>query len=295
MKLDLGSFIPGMITVLCVAACGSDAPSPGSGGAGGPGSSGAAGALSAGGAGAGSSGSPAAAGSSAAGADSAGAGGATAGSGGANVAGGAGASIGGAAGAAGAPSKTTFFVTSDTSMTANLGGLSGADARCQKLAVAAGFGAHTFHAYLSAEKDPADASKAVNARDRIGTGPWYNSAGTLLAQDLTTLHALSGNADLFLDEKGKKINGQWVGSPTPNEHDVLTGSDAMGKVLVGKTCADWTSTGSTTAQVGHADGLGPGASPTPPYNSWNSSHENGSCADTAPKGGAGRLYCFAIN
>src|SRR3954454_9464421 len=93
------------------------------------------------------------------------------------------------AGGAGAASKTTFFVTSDTNLTADLGGLSGADARCQSLASAAALGAHHFHAYLSAEQDPADASKSVNARDRIGPGPWYNSKGILLAQDLTTLHA----------------------------------------------------------------------------------------------------------
>jgi len=186
-------------------------------------------------------------------------------------------------------------VTSNTSKTGNLGGLSGADARCQALAVAAGFGAHTFHAYLSVEHDANNAGNPRNARDRIGTGPWYNSLGVLVAQDLTALHALSGNAGLFLDEKGKKINGQWVGSPTPNEHDILTGSSTTGTLIAGKTCLDWTSAGATTAQVGHADGLGPGADPNPPYNSWNSAHENGSCTDTAPKGGAGRLYCFAIN
>ena len=287
MKLRIVVLVPGLATVLSVIACNSDAPSGNPPGAGAGGSSASAGAAS-GGAGSSAGGASNTAGGTAAGADAGGSAGASAGA----PSGGAGGASGGAGGA---PPKTTFFVTSDKSMTANLGGLSGADARCQALAMAAGFGAHTFHAYLSAEHDPADTNKVVNARDRIGTGPWYNSAGVLLAQDLTALHALSGNADLFLDEKGKKINGQWVGSPTPNEHDVLTGSDAMGKVLAGKTCIDWTSTGNTTAQVGHADGLGPGASAAPPYNSWNSSHENGSCGDTAPKGGAGHLYCFAIN
>jgi len=195
----------------------------------------------------------------------------------------------------GGASKTTFFVTSDTSMTADLGGLTGADARCQDLAVAAGLAAHTFHAYLSAEQDPADSSKPVNARERIGTGPWHNAKGVLLAQDLSALHALSGDAELFLDEHGEKINGQWQGSPTPNEHDVLTGSTAEGTLLAGKTCSDWTNADSGTAQVGHSDGLGPGMNATPPYNSWNSVHENGGCGDTAPRGGAGRLYCFAID
>ncbi|HEX2669258.1 MAG TPA: hypothetical protein VHM25_00220 [Polyangiaceae bacterium] len=202
------------------------------------------------------------------------------------------AGVGGSGGAA----KATFFVSSDTSATADLGGLQGADARCQRLADAAGLGAHTFHAYLSAEQDPEDDSKAVNARDRIGTGPWYNSKGALLAQDLTALHALSGDAELFLDEHGSKINGQWQGSPTPNEHDVLTGSAADGTLLEGKTCADWSSDATDmTAQVGHSDGLGPSMNSAPPYNSWNSAHENGSCGDTTPKGGAGRLYCFAID
>jgi len=149
---------------------------------------------------------------------------------------------------------------------------------------------------LSAAKDPQDESKQVDARDRIGSGPWYNSKGVLLAQDLASLHALSGNPELFLDENGQKINGQWQGSPTPDEHDVLTASAADGTLLEGKTCADWTSDAADiTAQVGHSDGLGPTMNPAPPYNSWNSAHENESCADTAPRGGAGRLYCFAVD
>lgn len=192
--------------------------------------------------------------------------------------------------------QTTFFVTSDTSANADLGGLNGADARCQRLADAAQLGTHTFHAYLSAEKDPADESKTVDARDRIGAGPWYNSKGVLLAENLAALHALSGDSELFLDENGSKINGQWQGSPTPNEHDVLTGTAADGTLLAGKTCADWRSDAADmTAQVGHTDGLGPNMNAAPPYNSWNSVHENESCADTAPRGGAGRLYCFAID
>jgi hypothetical protein len=149
---------------------------------------------------------------------------------------------------------------------------------------------------LSAEKDPTDDSKTVDARDRIGTGPWYNSKGVLLAENLAALHAMSGDPELFLDENGAKINGQWQGSPTPNEHDVLTGTAADGTLLAGKTCADWRSDAADmTAQVGHTDGLGPNMNAAPPYNSWNSVHENESCADTAPRGGAGRLYCFAID
>ncbi|HET7544965.1 MAG TPA: hypothetical protein VFK05_34100 [Polyangiaceae bacterium] len=203
---------------------------------------------------------------------------------------------GGSAGMSGQGAKATFFVSSDTSATADLGGLKGADARCQRLADAAGFGAHTFHAYLSAEQDPDDESAWIDARDRIGSGPWYNAKGALLAQDLTSLHAMSGDAELFLDEHGSKINGQWQGSPMPNEHDILTGSAADGTLLEGKTCADWTSDSSgLAAQVGHSDGLGPNMNSAPPYNSWNSAHESQSCADTAPRGGAGRLYCFAID
>jgi len=203
---------------------------------------------------------------------------------------------GGSGGTSGAVHETTFFVTSDTSATADLGGLVGADARCQRLADAANLASHTFHAYLSAEQDPEDESKTVNARDRIGSGPWYNSKGMLLATDLDELHTIDGDAELFLDEQGNKINGQWQGSPTPNEHDVLTGSAADGTLLEGKTCSDWTSDAAdVTAQVGHSDGLGPSMNSAPPYNSWNSVHENGSCGDTAPKGGAGRLYCFAID
>jgi hypothetical protein len=194
------------------------------------------------------------------------------------------------------PNTLSFFVTSDKSMTGNLGGLSGADARCQKLAAAAGAGERTFHAYLSVEHDANGGAAATNARDRIGKGPWYNAKGALVAPDLDALHARSGDADVFLDEQGNKINGQWEGSPTPNEHDVLTGSDANGRVVPGKTCDDWTSADAgKAAQVGHTDGLGPGRSSAAPYNSWQSSHESQGCNDTAPRGGAGRLYCFAID
>jgi hypothetical protein len=118
----------------------------------------------------------------------------------------------------------------------------------------------------------------------------------LLAGDLDALHALDGSVDLFLDEHGERIPGQWAGSPAPVEHDVLTGTTADGMVMAGMTCADWTSNSSSiAAQVGHSDGLGPGMSSEPPYDSWNSSHANESCADTGPRGGAGRIYCFAAD
>jgi hypothetical protein len=190
----------------------------------------------------------------------------------------------------------SFFVTSDTSATANLDGLEGADARCQNLAAAVGAGNHTWRAYLSAEHDPNDAAVPVHARDRIGTGPWVNSLGAELASNVEALHALVGSAELFVDERGTRINGQWAGSPTPIEHDILTGSNPDGTVMTGMTCADWTSAATTiAAQVGHSDGLGPGMTSDPPYSSWNSAHANQSCADTAPRGGAGRLYCFAAD
>ena len=192
------------------------------------------------------------------------------------------------------PNGLGFFVSSDTSTTGDLGGLVEADARCQRLATAVGAGGRTWRAYLSAEN--AEAGGPVHARDRIGQGPWYNAKGELVAQDLDALHARSGDAEVFLDENGEKINGQWEGSPTPNQHDILTGSDADGRVLVGFTCADWTSADAALfARVGHSDGLGPMRNGAPPYNSWQSSHESAGCNDTAPRGGAGRIYCFAAD
>jgi hypothetical protein len=101
---------------------------------------------------------------------------------------------------------------------------------------------------------------------------------------------------VFLDENGERINGQWDGSPSPVEHDILTGSDADGMLLAGMTCGDWTSEATgDAAQVGHSDGLGPGGDSSGDYSSWNSSHTNQSCADTSPRGGAGRFYCFAAD
>jgi hypothetical protein len=99
---------------------------------------------------------------------------------------------------------------------------------------------------------------------------------------------------LFLDERGQRINGQWTGSPAPVEHDILTGSNADGTVAPGLTCADWTSASLTiAAQVGHSDGMGPNQSTAGTLSSWNSSHASQNCANTAPRGGAGRFYCFA--
>ena len=187
----------------------------------------------------------------------------------------------------------SFFVTSQTSATGNLGGLAGADATCQRLADAVG-SKRFWRAYLSVERDPANNNQPTNARDRIGIGPWYNAAGTLVANNVGELHARTGDAALFVDERGIRINGQWTGSPSPVQHDILTGSNADGTLLRGFTCADWTSSSSAdVGQVGHSDGMGPGQSTAGTLASWNSAHANQNCADTIPRGGAGRVYCFA--
>jgi hypothetical protein len=188
----------------------------------------------------------------------------------------------------------TFFVSSATSVTGNLGGLTGADATCQRLAAAVGLGSLTWRAYLSVERDSANNNQPTNARDRIGSGPWYNANLEVVADSVADLHARSGDAALFVDERGRRINGQWTGSPSPVEHDILTGSNADGTLARGLTCVDWTSDStSAIGQVGHSDGMGPQQSTAPPLNSWNSAHANQNCANTAPRGGAGRIYCFA--
>jgi hypothetical protein len=189
----------------------------------------------------------------------------------------------------------TFFVTSKKNMTGNLGGLEGADRTCQELAEAAGGVGKTWRAYLSAERGGPNGGP-VHARDRIGTGPWTNYNGLRVANDLAMLHSRTGSENIFRDERAQRINGQWADSPMPNEHDILTGSNADGTVFIGKTCNDWTSDSpDLKAQVGHSDGLGPMMATTGTYTSWNSSHENAGCNDTTPLGGAGRFYCFALN
>jgi hypothetical protein len=188
----------------------------------------------------------------------------------------------------------SFFVTSATSPTGNLGGLAGADSTCQRLAIAAGHGGRRWRAYLSVERDPANGNGQTDARSRIGSGPWYNAELALVANNLTELHARRGDAAVFLDEHGQRINGQWTGSPVPNQHDILTGSTADGTLMTGATCNDWTSDASTlTARVGHSDGFGPNQNTAGTLSSWNSAHANGSCSNTTPLGGAGRFYCFA--
>jgi hypothetical protein len=187
-------------------------------------------------------------------------------------------------------------VSSAKSTTGNLGGLRGADTLCQSLAAAVGRGNATWRAYLSVEKDPANNNAPTDARSRLGTGPWFNAAGMMVAKDLAELHARKGDAAVFVDERGQRIPGQWPGSPSPVEHDILTGSTAEGTLAAGLTCLDWTSDAtSAQAQVGHADGLGPGGDTSGALTSWNSSHANQNCATTAPRGGAGRIYCFATS
>ena len=188
----------------------------------------------------------------------------------------------------------SFFVTSATSVTGNLGGLRGADALCQRLGASVGFGSRTWRAYLSVEHDADNGNGPTDARSRIGNGPWVNAAGITVAANVTDLHARKGDPAVFVDERGQRINGQWTGSPPPVQHDILTGSTADGRLLAGLTCSDWTSTStSVAAQVGHSDGFGPNQDTSGTLSSWNSAHANASCADTAPRGGAGRIYCFA--
>jgi hypothetical protein len=116
----------------------------------------------------------------------------------------------------------------------------------------------------------------------------------LVANNVGELHSRTGDAAVFVDERGQRINGQWTGSPAPVQHDILTGSNADGTLLPGSTCSDWTSdSAAIAAQVGHSDGMGPNQSTAGMLSSWNSAHASQNCADTAPRGGAGRFYCFA--
>ena len=193
-------------------------------------------------------------------------------------------------------STMSFFVTSAKSTTGNLGGLRAADTLCHNLATIVGAGNRTWRAYLSVERDADNGNRPTDARSRIGNGPWVNASGAVVARNLAELHARTGDSAVFVDEHGQRIPGQWPGSPPPVEHDILTGSTAAGTLLTGLTCNDWTSEATTVAaQVGHADGLGPNGDTSGTLSSWNSAHANQNCANTAPRGGAGRIYCFATN
>jgi hypothetical protein len=194
----------------------------------------------------------------------------------------------------GKKSVMTFFITSHgPGKGGDLGGLRGADAHCQTLAKAEGAGDHTWRAYLSTAAS--GGRPAVNARDRIGNGPWYNGEGNRIALNLDELHRGTNAIDKenAVTERIDPING--VGD-TPNQHDILTGSRPDGTAFpsgTDLTCADWTSSGAGRAQVGHHDRQGQGEG----SKSWNSAHASRGCsqADLQATGGAGLLYCFAID
>lgn len=193
----------------------------------------------------------------------------------------------------------TFFVTSvGLGKGADLGGLAGADAHCQRLAAAAGSTGRTWRAYLSTQAR--GGQPAVNARDRIGTGPWHNSKGQPISDTQSELHGdtlieAQRGSNLFkqsaLTEKGDVVNGA---GDTPNRHDVLTGSQTDGRAFadaMDHTCNNWTSSGAGSAQVGHSDRSGGGNT------SWNSAHASRGCSQEAlvGTGGAGLFYCFSPN
>ena len=188
----------------------------------------------------------------------------------------------------------SFFLTSaGPGNGANLGGLEGADAYCQRLAATQDAGNRTWRAYLS--NSATDSSAAVNARDRIGGGPWYNAKGVRIAADVDDLHADTNNLtkETVLSESGEITNGR---GDTPNRHDILTGSALDGTAFSGDedhTCGNWTKSGAGSAQVGHHDRTGGGANPT----SWNSAHASRGCGqeDLRGTGGDGLFYCFATD
>jgi hypothetical protein len=190
----------------------------------------------------------------------------------------------------------SFFVSSAGSgKGADLGGLDGADRICRTLAAAAGAGRRTWRAYLSTQ-----GPGAVNARDRIGSGPWVNAKGVVIAKNLTELHGTNNlTKQAALTEKGEVVKGR---GDTPNMHDILTGSKPDGTAFgvdADRTCANWTSSGTGAAMVGHSDRTGPDESA--PMKSWNSSHPSsgpgGGCSqdDLKSTGGNGLLYCFAAD
>ncbi len=193
-----------------------------------------------------------------------------------------------------ADSRMSFFLTSvGPGKGADLGGLAGADRHCQMLAAAVGLGNRTWRAYLSTSASGDQA--AVNARDRIGGGPWYNSKGVRIALNVADLHSDSNNLtkDTQVNEKGEVVNGR---GDTPNRHDILTGSELDGTAFSGDTdttCQNWTSSGEGSARVGHHDRMGGGEHPS----SWNSAHGSRGCSQENLRGtgGDGLFYCFAIN
>lgn len=189
----------------------------------------------------------------------------------------------------------TFFVTSvGSGKGADLGGIEGADRHCADLARAAGSNDKTWHAYLSAQT--ADGRPAVDARERIGKGPWTNAKGVVIAKTVDELHGANNlTKQTALTEKGAIVNGR---GDTPNTHDILTGSQPDGRAFPAgedKTCKNWTSSSDGSAMLGHADRMG--LTDDAPAKSWNSSHPSRGCSQDNLKstGGAGLTYCFAAN
>jgi len=190
-------------------------------------------------------------------------------------------------------SGASFFVTSKGGGNgADLGGLAGADKHCQALADAAGLSGRTWHAYLSTQAS--GSTPAVNARDRIGTGPWRNVKGVVIATNVDELHGDNNiSKQTALTEKGTVVSSR---PDTPNQHDILTGTQKNGMAFTvtdDKTCGNWTKSGEGSAMVGHVNRDGTNA---PPDNSsWNSSHGSAGCSDPllVKTGGAGFIYCFA--
>jgi hypothetical protein len=185
----------------------------------------------------------------------------------------------------------SFFLTSVGSGNGgDLGGLEGADQHCQALATAAGFGDQMWNAYLSSTGS--DGSSGINARDRIGSGPWYNFAGDQVATDVDNLHGENNlTKETVLNELGAMTNGR---GDDPNRHDILTGTQLDGTAAAGDgdtTCQNWTGSGEGSALVGHFDRIGGGDNPT----SWNSAHASRGCGqeDLRGTGGDGLFYCFA--
>jgi hypothetical protein len=206
------------------------------------------------------------------------------------------AGIGGFGGVNAFAGGMSFFVSSAGSgKGADLGGLEGADRICRTLAEAAGAGGRTWRAYLSTQ-----GAGAVNARDRIGAGPWANAKGVVIAKDPAELHGANNlTKQTALNEKGEVVNGR---GDTPNMHDILTGSKPDGTAFgddADRTCANWTSSGKGAAMLGHSDRTGLDESAS--AKSWNSSHPSrgpgGGCSqdDLKSTGGAGLLYCFAAD
>jgi hypothetical protein len=197
---------------------------------------------------------------------------------------------------AGAANMTFFVTSAGSGKGADLGGLEGADRHCQSLAQAAGAGGKTWRAYLSTQAS--GGTPAVNARDRIGRGPWQNAKGTVIAKDVAELHGTNNlTKQTALTEKGEMVKGR---GDQPNQHDILTGSQADGTAFAAgedRTCGNWTRSGSEGAvMLGHHDRMG--LDDSPPAKSWNMSHPSrGGCSQDALRGtgGAGLFYCFAAN